>query len=404
MQRVSRVTRRLLGARFFRSVGQGALAVDFSLYLHSLGWTGAAIGGVLAGGGLFGAGLALGVGFVGDRMRRKPLVQAYQLLIVACGLLSVVTAQPAVLAIMAVVAGFGRGANGAAGPFSPAEQAWLADTAEPSEMGWVYSLNMAIGFVGMGVGSVLAMLPAFWQQVLPGPLAYRPLFALTAAVSLAGWLTLASAADVYRPRPELASDAAVRGQENRQLTKLVVTNAFNGLAIGLTGPLIPYWFALKFHMGPAEIAPMMALTFVATALAALLTGILARRIGLVNSVVTMRGVGIFLLVALPLMPAYSLASAVYLLRSCFNRGSAGSRQALAIGLVREGRRALAASLNTVSFQLPQAAGPAISGWLFDLGRFSLPFYLGAGLQAAYLLLYRMAFKDAERSQADASPS
>ena len=398
------MTRRLLGARFLRSVGQGALAVDFSLYLHALGWSGAAIGGVLAGGGLFGASLALGVGLVGDRMRRKPLVQAYQLLIIACGLIAVMTAQPVVLAIMAVVAGFGRGANGAAGPFSPAEQAWLADAIEPSERGWIYSLNMAIGFVGMGIGSALAMLPAFWQQVLPGPLAYRPLFALLALLSLAGWLTLAPAADVYRPRPELPSDAQVRGEENRQLAKLVVTNAFNGLAIGLTGPLIPYWFALKFGLGPAQIAPMMALTFLATALAAILTGILARRIGLVNSVVTMRGVGLFLLVALPLMPAYSLASAVYILRSCFNRGSAGSRQALAIGLVREGRRALAASLNTVSFQFPQAAGPALSGWLFDLGRFSLPFYLGAGLQAAYLVLYRLAFKDTERMQADAGSS
>lgn len=399
MGRLPGVTRRLLLARFFRSVGQGALAVDFALYLHALGWSGAAIGGVLAGGGLFGACLALGVGLVGDRTKRKPMVQFYQLLVLVCGLVAMVTAQPALLIATAVLGGFGRGANGAAGPFSPAEQAWLAGTIPASERGQVYSLNTAVGFVGMGVGSALAMLPAYWRWALPGALAYRPMFALMAATSLAGLLVLVAAPDSYEPRPARPAEAAVRGHENRQLFKLVAINGFNGLAIGLVGPLIPYWFAMRFGVGPSKIAPVMALTFFATAIAAVWTGRLSQRIGVVNAVVTMRGVGLFLLVAMPLMPVYSLASLVYILRSCFNRGSAGSRQALAIGLVREGRRTLAASLNNVSFQFPQAAGPAISGWLFDLGRFALPFYLGAALQLAYLVFYGLAFRNAEQDAA-----
>ncbi len=73
-------TRRLLAARFWRSLSQGALVVDLSLYLHALGWSGVAIGGVLTGGGLFGAALSLVVGVASDRLRRKPFVIAYECL------------------------------------------------------------------------------------------------------------------------------------------------------------------------------------------------------------------------------------------------------------------------------------------------------------------------------------
>lgn len=63
--------RRLLLARTLRSIGQGALAVDFALYLHALHWSGFAIGLVLGGGGLFGAGLSLLVGLSSDRLRDR---------------------------------------------------------------------------------------------------------------------------------------------------------------------------------------------------------------------------------------------------------------------------------------------------------------------------------------------
>jgi MFS family permease len=65
-------TLRLLLARTLRSVGQGALVVDFALYLNALHWSAAAIGLVLSGGGLFGAALSLLVGSASDRLRRKP--------------------------------------------------------------------------------------------------------------------------------------------------------------------------------------------------------------------------------------------------------------------------------------------------------------------------------------------
>jgi MFS family permease len=388
-------TRRLLLARTLRSIGQGALVVDFALYLHALHWTGFAIGLVLSGGGLFGAGLSLLVGLSSDRLRRKPFLLSYEIVSLLCGIAALFSAQALVLATVAIVAGFGRGAMGAAGPFSPVEQAWLAEGVAPEKRGWVYSLNTGMGFWGMGLGALIAILPSLWGSWLGGVLAYRPLFGLVGLTAAANLFLIGQAHERYRRPtriPDAQGEAQIRRLENRILAKLVFINAFNGLAIGLTGPLISYWFALRFQVGPLAIAPVMAATFAITGAASLLTGWLTGRIGIVPSVVWERLIGIGLLALLPIMPSYWLASMVYLLRSVFSRSPAGAQQALTIGLVREERRGLAASLNAVSFQLPRSVGPGIAGYLLEAGQFCLPFYAAAVLQSIYLVWYRKTFR------------
>jgi MFS family permease len=198
-------------------------------------------------------------------------------------------------------------------------------------------------------------------------------------------------------------EARIRRQENLILTKLVLINSFNGLAIGLTGPLISYWFALRFGVGPSAIAPVMGATFVITGVFSLLTGWLTGRVGIVTSVVWERLIGTGLLALLPLMPSFWLASLVFVLRTVFYRGSAGAQQALTVGLVRDERRGFATSLNAVSFQIPRSAGPSISGYLLDAGQFSSPFYAAALLQLIYLLWYRQTFPKYEPPRKTMTP-
>lgn len=407
-------TRKLVLARAIRSIGQGILVVDLTLYLSALGWNGFHIGLLLSSAGLFGALLSLGVGIASDRLRRKPFLIIYEGFVLAAAGVVFFTAQHFLLSVAVVIAGFGRGANGAAGPFSPVEQAWLAEAVQPSRRGRVYSLNSAFGFFGMGFGALLAMLPEWFSQwiekgnaeVVVHAVAYRPLFLIVAISSIANIFILLKARENYSgaKKPKIIardqSELIIRKKENKKLTGLVVLNSFNGMAVGLTGPLISYWFATKFGIGPASIAPIMAATFFITGLSSVLTGRISEKIGLVKSIVWARLVGLVLLILLPLMPYYWLASLVYILRSAFNRGSIGNRQALTVGLVREERRGFATSLNAVSMQLPQSVGPGVSGFLFNAGELQLPFYAGAVLQGVYLVLYNRFFRNENLTKDD----
>ncbi|HUX61652.1 MAG TPA: MFS transporter [Ignavibacteriaceae bacterium] len=407
-------TKRLVLARAFRSVGQGALVVDLALYLHALGWNGFHIGLVLSAAGLFGAFLSLGVGVASDRMRRRPFLLVYESIVFVCSIAAFLTAQSVILSITIIAAGFGRGANGAAGPFSPVEQAWLAEEVPAVRRGWVYSMNTAFGFFGMGFGALLAMLPEFlsaWigkghSPMTINAIAYRPLFLIVTAATIGNILLIFNAKEKYsgsrqgNNADEKQEEKQIRRKENKMLTGLVFLNSFNGLAIGFTGPLISYWFAIRFGVGPASIAPIMAATFFFTGISSLLTGRVSEKIGIVKSVVWARFIGLLLLISLPLMPFFWLASLVYLLRSAFNRGSVGARQALTVGLVRDKRRGLATSLNAMSMQLPQSVGPSIAGLLFSTGQLELPFYVGAIFQGAYLIMYGRFFRGQNKPQSE----
>jgi predicted MFS family arabinose efflux permease len=403
-------TRRLILSRAIRSIGQGVLVVDMSLYLHALGWDAFHIGLVLSLAGIFGAILSLGVGITSDLMRRKPFLITYEIIVFVCSIVAFLSARPLLLSIVIITAGFGRGANGAAGPFSPVEQAWLAEEVRAVNRGRVYSLNTAFGFFGMGLGALLAMMPAIfsvWQeagvtQMSIAASSYQPLFILVAIASIVNISLIIKARERYdRHRrtgtpEEEKKESQVKKQENRMLSGLVILNSFNGFAVGFTGPLISYWFAIRFGVGPASIAPIMAAAFFVTGISSVLTGRLSDKIGLVKSVVWARSFGLLLLILLPVIPIYWLASLIYILRSAFNRGSVGARQALTVGLVRDERRGLATSLNAVSMQLPQSVGPSIAGLLFKAGQLELPFFIGALFQGVYLVMYGLFFRNQNR--------
>ena len=306
--------------------------------------------------------------------------------------MALVTAWPPVLVLAAIVGGFGRGANGSAGPLGPLEQAWLAQSLRPEQRGVVFSINSAIGFGGMALGALLAGgIPAL-AGALGGTLAYRPLFLLSLAGSMGAWILIRGSpervpvAGPAAPRPG-ADERQERGRENRLLARLVIANALNGLGIGMIGPLIAYWFALRFQQGPGSIGPALAASFVLAALGSALAGRLVRRHGLIRPVVVMRGLALGLLVAIPFMPALAPAALIYALRAGLNQGTAGVRIALVVGLTREGRRGLATTLQNVSLQIPRALGPLIAGFMLHQGLLKAPFVLAGLLQAGYLVLY-----------------
>jgi MFS family permease len=425
--------KRLLLARALRSTAQGIAFVDLTLYLKDMDWSGTQIGAVLTMAGLVGAFFILLVGMVSDRYGRKKFLYYYELLTALAALLTVVTSNSVVLSLVIILAGFGRGQNGAAGPFTPAEQAWLAAYAPLSERGRIFSVNNAVGNFGTALGSVIGGATVFWDELLPGAFAYRPLFLLMCLLSVAcAWVIFGAppetgtleietgkASDpVLKPDRDAAvsdsedvrkanstapdpagkqSEKALRRAENWNLVKLSAVNVINGLAVGMMSPMMAYWFAVKYNATTAEIGITIALSSICTGFSSLAVGWLAQRFGMVKSVVWLRVSGTLLIALLPLMPVYWLASVVYVLRSALSRGTAGARAALSTSLTRDSRRGFSASINSLSVRATSAVGPSLSGYMMSLNQLSLPFYLSAGLQIVSAYMYSAFFRRFDRA-------
>lgn len=373
------------------------MTVNFARYLHALGWSAGAIGMLLTASGLSGAGLALVVGHLSDRFGRKPFLLFYEALTVAAALAVIRSTASWVSAAAAIAASFGQGQNGGAGPFGPAEQAWLAGTVRSPDRAELFSLNAAISFLGLGVGSLLAGSVSYFQSWLKGPAAFRPLFwvvVLGSLIKLALVWPLTEPPRVPRSAqaaPSPGREALFRGEENRNLALMTVANALNRLSFGMTGPFMAYWFSVRFGAVPAAIGALMAISNFAMAASNLLSGHVARSSGVVRTVVVSSAVAVALIFSLPLMPNFFWASVVYFLRSLVSRGVMGARQAVSISLVRDDRRGLAASLNTAWVQVFSSVGPTITGYLLDVGDLNLPFWISGLFQVAYVAAYRRFF-------------
>ncbi|UOF91099.1 MFS transporter [Fodinisporobacter ferrooxydans] len=421
------IVKRLILIRGLRSIGQGAMVVDLSLYLKDLHWSGALIGGVTSAAGLFGAALILFVGILSDKLGRKPFLLIYEGMTMLSSMIASMTTQGIILILAIVIAGFGRGQSGAAGPFSPAEQAWLARYVERSNRGQIFSLNNGVGFLGMAIGSVLGGIPGYIHTANPLE-AYRPVFLMVTVLSFFCILLLSliheqsigsavgqsshgrdfrdKSHSVQRSeengknivKEQDPDETNIRRQENKAIFKLAFINTLNGLAVGLTGPMMAYWFSIRYHVGTEAIGVTLSISFFLTAVSSYFSGILAQRFGMVKSVTWMRIIGSACMLALPWMPTFTIASFLFVIRNAINRGTQGNRSALSASLTRDQRRGFASSINALSMRLPSSVGPTLTGYMFDVGQLNLPLILTAALQLVNAGIYQRVFGEYDKKK------
>ncbi|WP_449539144.1 MFS transporter [Ferdinandcohnia sp. Marseille-Q9671] len=401
-EQIHPVVRKLLIVNFIRSIGQGMMIVVLALYLDALGWGTVAIGSVLAAGGLLNVFLAPIIGVLSDQFGRKPFILFSELVTAGCALIGILSINPILLSGAIAFSGFGKADAGSASPFAPAEQAWLAFYISKNNRGKIYSLNNALSFFGMAIGAMLVGTMSIWEPTFLVISSYRLAFYFTFMLAIAtttiiitipGESSRRVSNNVESRNVETEKlEKKIIQEENAAIFKLAGLNVLNGIAIGLTGPMMSYWFSVKFGVSSSQIGGTLAITFFATGVTSIAQAKISHKHGTVRSVVQFRYVAGLLLLLMPLLPSYSLVSIVYILRTALNRGTQGAQQALSVSLTRGKRSGFASSMNLFSMRLPISIGPYLTGYLFGLGALSLPFYIASGLQISFAYFYGKTFK------------
>lgn len=397
------VVRKLMLVNAIRSIGQGMMVVVLALYLDKLGWSTVAIGSVLAAGGILNVLLAPLIGVMSDRLGRKPFILFSEILTAGCAFIGIISTNPILLFIAITLSGFGKADAGSSSPFAPAEQAMLASFIPINERGKIYSLNNALSFFGMAAGAILVGTMNIMELSSLEIASYRIAFYFSFVLSLVTTLiilTIRREGTFHQASSDMKSsndEKKTQKEENVSMLKLAAINVLNGIAIGLTGPMMSYWFSAKFGVSMNQIGGTLALTFFATGVTSILQARFSRKYGTVRSIVLFRYVAGLFLILMPILPSYTLVSIIYILRTALNRGTQGAQQALSVSLTRGKRRGFASSINIFSTRLPMSIGPYITGYLFGLGALSVPFYIASGLQLSFAYLYGRTFRSYDTS-------
>ena len=387
--------RRLATIRGLRSLAQGYTLVVFAIYLAQIGFSPWLIGLTLGIGSAVSALLTLTTGIASDRYGRKQFLLIYSVLLALSGIVFSATTVPFILIAVSALGGLGRGggAGGQAGPFSPAEVAFLSEKTMLDKRDMVFSINSAIGTFTMAIGTLLAGLPEILRSVygLSLTASYRPLFLGVTIIGIVTFLLLwpiketvdGSATKGHSSKKKLIS----RKESIRTIWKISIAGMINGFGMGFVGGILPYLLYVRFDASPGLIGLVIGASSMLASLSSLWMAHMARRFGDIVIITVSRAFGIVCTALIPIMPGFSLAAFLVILRMAGAMGAMPIRQSYTMGIVDADLRGTTAGISGVARRLPSAVSPVISGFWIGMDEFALPFFASAIFMAVNATLY-----------------
>src|SRR5581483_11766943 len=324
--------RLLFATRILRLFGYGFLSVVLMLYLKEVGLSEGRIGLLLTLTLVGDTIISLGITTSADRIGRKQMLVLGGILVVFAGVLFASTTNFLLLLIAATIGVISPSGN-EVGPFLSIEQAALSELIPAERRIHIFAWYNLTGSFATATG---ALAGGGLAQLLLGEPGMTPLgsyrvivmvYAAIGAVLSLMFLFLSGAVEVHREANARERDA-VKPKHRRQrlydivglphsgrvvfkLSALFSLDAFAGGFI--LQSIVAYWFHVRFGVEPAGLGAIFFFGNILAGLSALTASRLARRFGLINTMVFTHIPSNIVLIFVPLMPTLPLAIAMLLL-------------------------------------------------------------------------------------------
>ncbi|HKC19524.1 MAG TPA: MFS transporter, partial [Candidatus Dormibacteraeota bacterium] len=255
----------------------------------------------------------------------------------------------------------------------------LAETATPAMRNRAFARYSLTGGLFNAAGGLSAALLASTATYF---LLYAVLGVATAALPL-----------FMSPRVEGEPATIVFGSF-RPLAALAGLFALDSLGGGfVANAVIAYWLHVRFGAAAASLAPVFAGVAIMQSLSYEVSGRLADRIGLINTMVITHLPSNVLLLLVPFSPTFGWAVVLLLARFALSQMDVPARQAYVVSIVPPGERAGAVAMTGAVRGVAMSFGPVVSGAAIGLSAFGLPFFAGGGLKAVYDLALYAGFRN-----------
>ena len=392
---MTRDARLLFAARAVRMFGYGSLAVILVLFLSAAGFDGGSIG------------LLLSLTLVGDTVvslwltthadsigRRRTLVVG-ALLMAAAGVVFASGTGFLVLLIAATIGVLSPSGN-EVGPFLAVEQASLSQVSDDKRRTSIFAWYNLTGSVATALGALATGLAV---SFLRGGMSMAELtadrvvllgYAGVGLILIPLFLAVSPAVEVPPVDTSIARRLGLHRSKGivARLALLFSLDAFAGGFV--IQSLLAFWFHTRFGVSEAVLGGIFFAANILAAVSALSAAAIARRIGLINTMVFTHLPSNVLLILVPLMPNLPLAILVLLARFSISQMDVPTRQSYTISVVDPDERSAAAGVTGVARTTGAAISPLIAAPLMVVPALAaVPFFIAGGLKIAYdLLLYR----------------
>jgi MFS family permease len=381
----------LIAAQAVRAAGYGFTAVLLGALLADRGYSNLRAAVVLT---ALIAGTALSsllVGALADRVGRRRSYAVFFLGVAAAG---AVVAAGAPFWVLLVVALTGTLSTDVVdnGPATTLEQAMLAS--EDAGTARVYGVYNAVGATAGALGALAAALPGLGAGTVSSWL-----FAVLVPVGLAGAVLatrLSPAVEAGTGPLTLADAATARSRLGpshgvvRRLATLFAVDAGGGGLV--TTGFLAYYISQRYGASVTALGWLFFTVSVVTALSMALAPRLARRFGLVATMVGTHLPSNVLLAAVAFAPTFPVAVALLLARTTLSQMDVPTRQALVMSVVTPDERTLAAAVTNAARYTVRPVGPLVAGAVQQI-TLGAPLLVAGVVKGGYdLALWRWAHR------------
>ncbi len=381
----------LYAARGVRGFGDGFAIIILPAYLSAIGWSASEIG-VIVGVSLLGTALCtLGIGFIAPHHDLRDLLVGGALLMAATGIAFSNVGQIAVIAIVAFIGSINP-STGDLGVLVPLEHAMLAHGVSDHERTRAFARYSLIGALSMAAGSLAVAAPDAMAQAGIGKIAaFKILFYAYAALGLAS-------AALYCRLPHVQAEEkrsrAPLGPSRGLVYKLAALFSLDAFAGGfIVQSLMALWLFKRFDLSLSAASLFFFWVSTLSAFSYPVAAFIARRIGLVNTMVFTHIPSSIFLVLAAFSPNLYLTLSLLLARAALSQMDVPTRTSYVMAVVAPAERAAAASVTNVPRSLASSLSPVASGVLLA-GSFSgLPLVICGTLKIVYDLALLYSFRD-----------
>lgn len=387
----------IYAAAWLRSFDIGFLGVVLGVFLSREGFSATVIGLVIAAGL---AGAAAGTVFVtfnADHIgRRRTLFFLSLLTALGAAPLIFHVGLPALLALafLGMINGMGSDRS----PSFALEQAMIPGLVTDRRRTWALAWYSVVLDASGAVGALAAGIPLLAQRVWQVEIGavYHTLFIGYAVIHLlSALLYLLLSAEVEVPRITLPGkpSAQISPATKSTITRLCALFAIDAFGGGfLTDALVSYWFFRRFGIAENNLALLFFTVHVLNALSHLGAAWLARRIGLIKTMVFTHLPSSVFLIAAAFMPSAHWAVVLFLLRESLVEMDVPTRQSYVAAVVRPEERTFAAGVTNLTRNTAWAAASSVAGVFMQQVSFGAPLLVGGGLKIIYDGLLWRAFR------------
>jgi hypothetical protein len=274
------------------------------------------------------------------------------------------------------------------------EQAMLPATTSDEGRTKVFAVYNILQDTGHALGGLLAGLPSVLERVglAREEQAFRVSILVYSGLMLSivlFYLRLSAATAAAAP----ARPKAVSAESRRILWKIAPLFALDSLGGGfLTSALLAYFFYKRFGVEQGTLGLLFFGARAMNAASHLGAAWLAKRIGLVNTMVFTHIPSSLLLLTVPFAPNFGVAALLFLLREGLVEMDVPTRQSFVMAVVRPEERTFASGVTGLVRTGAWAVAPAFAGLFIRVLTQAAPLYVGAGLKIVYDVALYVAFR------------